>query len=122
MSEKERYKIEALKRAKMPVSEISRQMGRDRRTIQRELARGDGGAINVGARACATILCGLWRANTAGAGAKQRAGIEDWTRPRVGKIFGREDRDGEMVSGCGGWGDHGPRLTVYSEHLHKNGV
>jgi len=40
VSEKERYKIEALVEAKVSVSEIARQLGRDRRTIQRELGRG----------------------------------------------------------------------------------
>lgn len=40
VSEKERYKIEALTRAKVTVSEIARQLGRDRRTIQREIERG----------------------------------------------------------------------------------
>lgn len=40
LSEKERYKIEALTRAKLGSGEIARQLGRNRRTIQRELARG----------------------------------------------------------------------------------
>ena len=38
--EAERYQIEALSRAKKSVSAIGRQLGRDRRTIQRELKRG----------------------------------------------------------------------------------
>ena len=38
--EAERYKIEALNRAHVSVSAIVRQLGRDRRTIQRELKRG----------------------------------------------------------------------------------
>lgn len=40
ISEKERYKIEGFNRAGISVSEIARQLGRDRRTIQRELKRG----------------------------------------------------------------------------------
>lgn len=40
LSEAERYKIEALDRANVTVSECARQLGRDRRTIQRELNRG----------------------------------------------------------------------------------
>jgi transposase, IS30 family len=40
LSERERYAIEALKRAEMSVREIARQLGRNRRTIQRELLRG----------------------------------------------------------------------------------
>ena len=40
LSEKERYKIEALRKIKLTASEIAKQIGRDRRTIERELARG----------------------------------------------------------------------------------
>lgn len=40
VTEKERYKIEALRKAKHSIKEISTQLGRDRRTIQREIARG----------------------------------------------------------------------------------
>jgi IS30 family transposase len=40
LSEKERYKIEALSRAKHNVWEIAGQLGRDRRTIEREIRRG----------------------------------------------------------------------------------
>ena len=40
LSEKERYKIESLLRAGMRPKEISQQLGRDRRTIEREIKRG----------------------------------------------------------------------------------
>jgi transposase, IS30 family len=40
LSERERYQIEALDRKKITPGEIGRQLGRDRRTIERELARG----------------------------------------------------------------------------------
>jgi IS30 family transposase len=40
LSEIERYKIEALTRAKHSAQEIARQLGRDRRTIEREIWRG----------------------------------------------------------------------------------
>ena len=40
LSESERYKIEDLLRAGMHPREISRQLGRDRRTIEREIKRG----------------------------------------------------------------------------------
>jgi IS30 family transposase len=40
LGEGERYKIEALNRAKVSISETARQLGRDRRTIQREMKRG----------------------------------------------------------------------------------
>jgi len=40
LSERERYKIEALLQSGLTPIKISRQMGRDRRTIEREIARG----------------------------------------------------------------------------------
>lgn len=40
LSERERYAIEALMKMKISVSRIAQQLGRDRRTIQREIARG----------------------------------------------------------------------------------
>ena len=40
LSERERYQIEALVKSRLTVREIAQQMGRDRRTIERELARG----------------------------------------------------------------------------------
>ena len=40
ITERERYQIEALRRAKHSIKEIMVQLGRDRRTIQRELKRG----------------------------------------------------------------------------------
>jgi IS30 family transposase len=40
LSEKERYKVEALFQRGFPPSEIGRQLGRDRRTIEREIKRG----------------------------------------------------------------------------------
>ena len=40
LSERERYKIEGLLRAGMHPRQISRQLGRDRRTIEREIKRG----------------------------------------------------------------------------------
>ena len=40
LSEKERYKIEALTKAKHKPKQIAEQLGRDRRTIEREIARG----------------------------------------------------------------------------------
>ena len=40
LSEKERYKIEALLKARHTAREIAEQMGRDRRTIEREILRG----------------------------------------------------------------------------------
>ena len=40
ISEKERYKIEVMRKAKMTPKEISAQLGRDRRTIEREIERG----------------------------------------------------------------------------------
>lgn len=40
LSERERYQIEALDRKKISPGEIGRLLGRDRRTIERELARG----------------------------------------------------------------------------------
>lgn len=40
LSERERYKIEALFQSGLTSSEISRQLGRNRRTIEREIARG----------------------------------------------------------------------------------
>jgi transposase, IS30 family len=40
LSERERYKIEALLQSGLTPIEVSRQMGRDRRTIEREIARG----------------------------------------------------------------------------------
>jgi transposase, IS30 family len=41
VKEGERYKIEALRKAKHSIREIAELMGRDRRTIQRELRRGE---------------------------------------------------------------------------------
>lgn len=40
VSETERYQIEALIKAKQSITEIAKQLGRDRRTIQREKKRG----------------------------------------------------------------------------------
>ncbi len=40
ISERERYKIEALLHSGLTPTEISKQLGRDRRTIEREIARG----------------------------------------------------------------------------------
>lgn len=40
LSERERYQIEALTRSRLTSTEIAQQLGRDRRTIERELARG----------------------------------------------------------------------------------
>lgn len=40
LSEKERYKIEALLQSGLTSIEVSRQMGRDRRTIEREINSG----------------------------------------------------------------------------------
>jgi IS30 family transposase len=40
LSEPERYKIEALRKARHTAREIAAQIGRDRRTIEREMARG----------------------------------------------------------------------------------
>ncbi len=40
LSEKERYQIEILQREKRTASEIAKRLGRDRRTIEREIARG----------------------------------------------------------------------------------
>jgi len=40
LCERERYKIEALSQRGLPPSEISKQLGRDRRTIEREMERG----------------------------------------------------------------------------------
>jgi IS30 family transposase len=40
LSERERYKIEALSQGKLTATEIGRELGRDRRTIEREIARG----------------------------------------------------------------------------------
>jgi IS30 family transposase len=40
ISEKERYKIEALLKAGFKAKEIAEQLGRDRRTIEREIKRG----------------------------------------------------------------------------------
>jgi hypothetical protein len=40
ISERERYKIEALAKARMKPKEIAAAIGRDRRTIEREIARG----------------------------------------------------------------------------------
>jgi IS30 family transposase len=40
LSEKERYKIEALRKARHTTREIAAQLGRDRRTIEREIKRG----------------------------------------------------------------------------------
>jgi IS30 family transposase len=40
LSERERYKIEALLQSGLTPIEVSRQIGRDRRTIEREIARG----------------------------------------------------------------------------------
>ena len=41
VSEKERYEIEALRKAKWSIAKIAEQLGRSRRTIQRELRRGE---------------------------------------------------------------------------------
>ena len=41
ITEKERYQIEALRRARHSIKEIASVLGRDRRTIQRELRRGE---------------------------------------------------------------------------------
>lgn len=40
INEKERYKIEALLKAGLKAREIAQQLGRDRRTIEREIKRG----------------------------------------------------------------------------------
>jgi IS30 family transposase len=40
LSERERYKIEILAKTKMKPTEIAAELGRDRRTIEREIARG----------------------------------------------------------------------------------
>jgi len=40
LNEKERYKIEALLKAGFKAKEIAEQLGRDRRTIEREIRRG----------------------------------------------------------------------------------
>ena len=40
LSERERYKIEALSHMGLSPTEVSRQLGRDRRTVEREIARG----------------------------------------------------------------------------------
>ena len=40
LSERERYEIEALLKAKQTPLQIARQLGRDRRTIEREIKRG----------------------------------------------------------------------------------
>jgi transposase, IS30 family len=40
ISESERYQIEVLEKAKHSIREIARLLGRDRRSIQREMARG----------------------------------------------------------------------------------
>ena len=40
LNEKERYKIEALSQSGLSASEIGRELGRDRRTIEREIAKG----------------------------------------------------------------------------------
>ena len=41
ITEKERYQIEALRKAKRSIGEIAKQLGRDRRTIQREMRQGE---------------------------------------------------------------------------------
>lgn len=103
LSERERYKIEALSEAGLSTNEISKQMGRDRRTIEREIERGS--VIQVDAQwrekltYCADAGQRVHKERAANKGRPIKIGHDHSLAAHIEKMIGKENYSPDAVIG-----------------------